>query len=53
MRRRFARIVERYKPRYSLFIHGIVRQRNDVEDIAQQVFAKVYLSVRSFDFAVR
>ena len=31
-------------------IHGIVRQRNDVEDIAQQVFAKVYLSIRSFDF---
>jgi len=31
-------------------IHGIVRQRNDVEDIAQQVFAKVYLSLKSFDF---
>jgi len=27
-----------------------VRQRNDVEDIAQQVFAKVYLSIRNFDF---
>jgi RNA polymerase sigma-70 factor (ECF subfamily) len=31
-------------------IHGIVRQRNDVEDIAQQVFAKVYFSIRNFDF---
>ena len=31
-------------------IHGIVRQRTDVEDIAQQVFSKVYFSIRNFDF---
>ncbi len=31
-------------------IHGIVRHRNDTEDIAQQVFAKVYFSIRKFDF---
>jgi RNA polymerase sigma-70 factor (ECF subfamily) len=31
-------------------IHGIVRQRNDVEDIAQQVFTKVYFSIGNFDF---
>src|SRR3974390_630099 len=43
-------IVERYQSKVFSIIHGIVRQRNDVEDIAQQVFAKVYLSVRSFDF---
>src|SRR5271167_4563179 len=46
----FQEIVERYQSKVFSIIHGIVRQRNDVEDIAQQVFAKVYLSVKSFDF---
>jgi RNA polymerase sigma-70 factor, ECF subfamily len=46
----FREIVERYQSKVFSIIHGIVRQRNDVEDIAQQVFAKVYLSLRSFDF---
>ena len=46
----FQEIVERYQSKVFSIIHGIVRQRNDVEDIAQQVFAKVYLSLKSFDF---
>ena len=46
----FREIVERYQAKVFSIIHGIVRQRNDVEDIAQQVFAKVYVSVRNFDF---
>ncbi|MEX2262380.1 MAG: sigma-70 family RNA polymerase sigma factor [Bryobacteraceae bacterium] len=46
----FREIVERYQSKVFSIIHGIVRQRNDVEDIAQQVFAKVYFSIRSFDF---
>src|SRR5579872_2489719 len=46
----FREIVERYQAKVFSIIHGIVRQRNDVEDITQQVFAKVYLSLRSFDF---
>src|ERR1700692_4714953 len=46
----FREIVERYQSKVFSIIHGIVRQRNDVEDIAQQVFAKVYVSLRSFDF---
>jgi RNA polymerase sigma-70 factor (ECF subfamily) len=46
----FREIVERYQPKVFSIIHGIVRQRNDVEDIAQQVFAKVYFSIRNFDF---
>jgi RNA polymerase sigma-70 factor (ECF subfamily) len=46
----FREIVERYQAKVFSIIHGIVRQRNDVEDIAQQVFAKVYLSLRNFDF---
>jgi RNA polymerase sigma-70 factor (ECF subfamily) len=46
----FREIVERYQSKVFSIIHGIVRQRNDVEDIAQQVFAKIYLSLKSFDF---
>ena len=46
----FREIVERYQSKVFSIIHGIVRQRNDVEDIAQQVFAKVFLSLKSFDF---
>src|SRR6266571_3323571 len=46
----FGEIVDRYQSKVFSIIHGIVRQRNDVEDIAQQVFAKVYLSLKSFDF---
>jgi RNA polymerase sigma-70 factor (ECF subfamily) len=46
----FREIVERYQTKVFSIIHGIVRQRNDTEDIAQQVFAKVYVSIRNFDF---
>ena len=46
----FGEIVVRCHTKVFSIIHGIIRQRNDVEDIAQQVFAKVYLSLKSFDF---
>jgi RNA polymerase sigma-70 factor, ECF subfamily len=46
----FAEIVQRYQSKVFSIIHGIVRQRNDTEDIAQQVFAKIYFSIRKFDF---
>ncbi len=46
----FREIVEKYQSKVFSIIHGIVRQRNDVEDIAQQVFTKVYFSIRNFDF---
>ena len=46
----FREIVERYQSKVFSIIHGVVRQRNDVEDIAQQVFAKVYVSIKAFDF---
>jgi RNA polymerase sigma-70 factor (ECF subfamily) len=46
----FSEVVERYQSKVFSIIHGIVRRRNDVEDIAQQVFAKVFLSIGSFDF---
>jgi RNA polymerase sigma-70 factor (ECF subfamily) len=46
----FQEIVQKYQSKVFSIIHGIVRQRNDVEDIAQQVFYKVYFSIRNFDF---
>ena len=46
----FQEIVDKYKSKVFSIIHGIVRQRNDVEDIAQQVFSKVYFSIKNFDF---
>src|SRR6478736_5818937 len=46
----FREIVERYQTKVYSIIYGILRNRNDAEDIAQQVFAKVYFSLKNFDF---
>ncbi|MBI2686086.1 MAG: sigma-70 family RNA polymerase sigma factor [Acidobacteria bacterium] len=46
----FRELVERYQSKVFSIICGILRNRNDSEDIAQQVFAKVYFSIRNFDF---
>jgi len=45
----FREMVERYQSKVFSVIYGILRNRNDAEDIAQQVFAKVYFSIGSFD----
>jgi RNA polymerase sigma-70 factor (ECF subfamily) len=46
----FREIVERYQSKVFSIIYGILRNHNDAEDIAQQVFAKIYFSIRNFDF---
>jgi RNA polymerase sigma-70 factor (ECF subfamily) len=46
----FREIVERYQAKVFSIIYGILRNRNDAEDIAQQVFSKIYFSIRNFDF---
>src|SRR5271168_249475 len=46
----FRGIVDRYQAKVFSIIYGILRNHNDAEDIAQQVFSKVYFSIRSFDF---
>lgn len=46
----FREIVERYQSKVFSIIYGILRNHNDAEDIAQQVFAKVYFSIGNFDF---
>jgi RNA polymerase sigma-70 factor (ECF subfamily) len=45
----FREVVERYQNKVHSIIYGILRNRNDAEDIAQQVFTKVYFSIGSFD----
>jgi RNA polymerase sigma-70 factor (ECF subfamily) len=46
----FREMVERFQNKIFSIIYGILRNHNDAEDIAQQVFTKVYLSIRNFDF---
>ena len=45
----FREIVDRYQNKVYSIIYGILRNHNDAEDIAQQVFAKVYFSMKNFD----
>jgi len=45
----FRLLVERYQGRVFAIAHTLVRSHQDVEDIAQQVFTKVYFRIRDFD----
>jgi RNA polymerase sigma-70 factor (ECF subfamily) len=45
----FRDLIERYQSKVFSIIYGVLRNRNDAEDIAQQVFAKIYFSIGSFD----
>lgn len=46
----FRELVERYQSKVFSIIYGILRNHNDAEDIAQQVFSKIYFSIKNFDF---
>src|SRR5438477_6391341 len=46
----FREVVERYQSKIFSIIYGILRNHNDAEDIAQQVFSKIYFSIKNFDF---
>jgi RNA polymerase sigma-70 factor (ECF subfamily) len=45
----FREMVDRYQAKVFSIIYGILRNHNDTEDIAQQVFTKIYFSIGSFD----
>jgi RNA polymerase sigma-70 factor (ECF subfamily) len=45
----FEELVRRHQSRVFAVAGGILRNREDVEDIAQQVFLKAYFSIRRFD----
>src|ERR1700753_3830678 len=46
----FREIVDRYQAKVFSIIYGILPNHNDAEDLATQVFAKIYFSIRNFDF---
>ena len=46
----FRLLMERYQGKVFSIAYALVRRRQDVEDIAQQVFTKVYFSIPQFDF---
>jgi RNA polymerase sigma-70 factor, ECF subfamily len=45
----FEELVRRHQQRVTAVAGGILRQREDVEDITQQVFVKAYFSLKRFD----
>jgi RNA polymerase sigma-70 factor (ECF subfamily) len=44
----FREIVERFSSKIYRVCYGILRSREDADEIAQEVFAKVYFSIRGF-----
>ncbi|TAN21805.1 MAG: sigma-70 family RNA polymerase sigma factor [Acidobacteria bacterium] len=46
----FEELVRRFQPRVSAIVRGILRQSNDCDDIAQQIFTKVYFALNKFNF---
>src|SRR6185312_14090914 len=46
----FEELVRRFHPRVAAVIRGILRNSNDCDDVAQQVFAKVYFALDKFHF---
>jgi RNA polymerase sigma-70 factor (ECF subfamily) len=45
----FRTIVDSYQAKVLSTIRGVLTRSNDADDIAQQVFVKVYLGIRGFD----
>ena len=45
----FEELIRRHQNRVFAVAGGILRRREDVEDIAQQVFVKAYFSLKRFD----
>ncbi|MGH9415066.1 MAG: RNA polymerase sigma factor [Terriglobales bacterium] len=46
----FEELVQQFSPRVLAIVRGVLRSSNDCDDIAQQVFAKVYFGLRKFNF---
>ncbi len=49
-REAFGSLVERYQRRVLSHVARLVRRRDDVEDIAQEVFIKAFRAVRTYNF---
>ncbi|MFQ5843692.1 MAG: sigma-70 family RNA polymerase sigma factor [Planctomycetota bacterium] len=48
-REAFRLLVERYQRRVFALLYGILRDAHEVEDVAQEVFLKVYTRIHAFD----
>jgi len=46
----FGFLVERYQRRIFSLVYHLVRRREDVEDLAQEIFIKAFRAVRSYNF---
>jgi RNA polymerase sigma-70 factor (ECF subfamily) len=46
----FGLLVERYERRVFSLVYRMVRRREDVEDLAQEIFIKAFRSLRSYNF---
>jgi RNA polymerase sigma-70 factor, ECF subfamily len=46
----FAWLVERYQRKVFSLVFHLVRQQDEVEDLAQEIFLKVYRAIRSYNF---
>src|ERR1700685_4599889 len=45
----FEELIRHHQQRVFGLVHGILRRREDVEDVVQQVFLKVFVSLKRFD----
>ena len=45
----FEELIRRHQQRVFGLVNGILRRRDDVEDVVQQVFLKVFVSLKRFD----
>src|ERR1700751_6476659 len=45
----FEELIRRHQQRVLALVGSILRRREDVEDVAQQVFLKVFISLKRFD----
>jgi RNA polymerase sigma-70 factor, ECF subfamily len=49
-REAFGRLVERHQRRIFSLVYHLLRRREVVEDLAQEIFLKAFLAIRSFNF---
>ncbi len=45
----FGELVKRYEDKIKRYAHKFLSNRNDIDDIAQEVFIKAYVNLQSFD----
>ncbi|MGH9354329.1 MAG: RNA polymerase sigma factor [Terriglobia bacterium] len=46
----FRLLVEKYQRRVLSLVFHLVRQQNEVEDLAQEIFVKIFRAIRSYNF---